>query len=139
MEPATEKIVYIIDDDPVYLKFMREHFKQLGGFTTEVFLKGDEAIRKLKEVKPYLVMLDNHLEEPSKSGIHYLKLISKEKPRIPVIYITADTDPDLKKTVTKIGVESYILKDNAFLVYLRTALDDIANPKKKGFIKKIFG
>ncbi len=139
MEPVSEKIVYIIDDDPVYLKFMREHFKQLGGFTTEVFLQGDEAIRKIKEVKPYMVILDNHLEEPNKSGIYYLKLISKEKPRIPVIYITADTDPELKKTVTIIGVESYILKDSAFLVYLRAALDDIANPKKKGFIKKIFG
>lgn len=139
MEPVSEKIVYIIDDDPVYLKFMREHFKQLGGFTTEVFLQGDEAIRKIKEVKPYMVILDNHLEEPNKSGIYYLKLISKEKPRIPVIYITADTDPKLKKTVTIIGVESYILKDSAFLVYLRAALDDIANPKKKGFIKKIFG
>jgi hypothetical protein len=37
------------------------------------------------------------------------------------------------------GVSSYIIKDDAFLVYLRTALDDIANPLKKGLIKKIFG
>lgn len=134
-----EKLVYIIDDDPVYLKFMKEHFKQLGGFQTEIFLLGDEAIKKIKEQKPYLVILDNHLEEPNKSGMYYLKLISKVKPRIPVIYITADTDPQLRKTVEKIGVSSYILKDNAFLVYLRTALDDIANPKKKGLLKKIFG
>lgn len=134
-----DKLVYIIDDDPVYLKFMKEHFKQLGGFQTEIFLLGDEAIKKIKEQKPYLVILDNHLEEPNKSGMYYLKLISKVKPRIPVIYITADTDPQLRKTVEKIGVSSYILKDNAFLVYLRTALDDIANPKKKGLLKKIFG
>ena len=36
-------LVYIIDDDPVYLKFMKEHFKQLGGFQTEIFTKGDEG------------------------------------------------------------------------------------------------
>jgi DNA-binding NarL/FixJ family response regulator len=131
--------VYIIDDDPVYLKFMKEHFKQLGGFQTEVFLNGDEGIKKIGEQKPYLVILDNHLEEPNKSGIYYLKLISKVRPRIPVIYITADTDPQLRKTVEKLGVSSYILKDSAFLVYLRTALDDIANPPKKGLLKKIFG
>ena len=131
--------MYIIDDDPVYLKFMKEHFKQLGGFQTEVFLNGDEGIKKIGEQKPYLVILDNHLEEPNKSGIFYLKLISKVKPRIPVIYITADTDPELRKTVEKLGVCSYILKDSAFLVYLRTALDDIANPPKKGLLKKIFG
>jgi DNA-binding NarL/FixJ family response regulator len=134
-----EKLVFIIDDDPVYLKFMKEHFKQLGGFKTEIFVHGYEAIKKLSEQKPYMIILDNHLEEPNKSGIHYLKLISKVKPRIPVVYITGDTDPELKKTVVKIGVESYILKDSAFLVYLRTALDDIANPPKKGLLKKIFG
>ncbi len=135
-----DKLVFIIDDDPVYLKFMKEHFKQLGGFHTEIFLSGDEAIQKISEQKPYLVILDNHLEEPNKSGIHYLKLISKVKPRIPVVYITADTDPELRKTVEKIGVESYILKDSAFLVYLRTALDDIKyGGKKKSLIKKIFG
>ena len=134
-----DKFVYIIDDDPVYLKFMKEHFKQLGGFQTEVFLNGDEGIKKIGEQKPYLVILDNHLEEPNKSGIFYLKLISKVRPRIPVIYITADTDPQLRKTVEKLGVSSYILKDSAFLVYLRTALDDIASPPKKGLLKKIFG
>jgi len=134
-----DKFVYIIDDDPVYLKFMKEHFKQLGGFQTEVFLNGDEGIKKIEVQKPYLVILDNHLEEPNKSGIHYLKLIAKVKPRIPVIYITADTDPQLRKTVEKLGVSSYIIKDSAFLVYLRTALDDIANPPKKGLLKKIFG
>ena len=134
-----DKFVYIIDDDPVYLKFMKEHFKQLGGFQTEVFLNGDDGIKKIGEQKPYVVILDNHLEEPNKSGIFYLKLISKVRPRIPVIYITADTDPQLRKTVEKLGVSSYILKDSAFLVYLRTALDDIASPPKKGLLKKIFG
>ena len=134
-----DKFVYIIDDDPVYLKFMKEHFKQLGGFQTEIFLQGDDGIKRIQEQKPYLVILDNHLAEPNKSGIYYLKLIAKVRPKIPVIYITADTDAELRKTVTKIGVSSYILKDNAFLVYLRTALDEIANPPKKGLLKKIFG
>ena len=64
-------LVYIIDDDPVYLKFMKEHFKQLGGFQTEIFTKGDDAIKKIDEQKPYMVILDNHLEEPNKSGSLY--------------------------------------------------------------------
>lgn len=135
-----DNLVYIIDDDPVYLKFMKEHFKQLGGFQTEIFSNGDEAIKKINERTPYMVVLDNHLEEPNKSGIYYLKQISKVRPRIPVIYITADTDPELKKTIEKIGVVSYILKDNAFLVYLRTALDDVKKgSNKKSLIRKFFG
>jgi CheY-like chemotaxis protein len=150
---AIDKLVYIIDDDQVYLKFMTEHFKRMGGFITEIFLNGDEAINMLNKRKPAfaagrpasaagrpdIIILDNHLEEPNKSGIHYLKLLSKVKPRIPVIYITADTDIELRKTVEKMGVESFILKDSSFLVYLRTALDDLTSlGKKKSIIKKIF-
>jgi DNA-binding NarL/FixJ family response regulator len=133
-----EKLVYIIDDDPVYLKFMKEHFKLLGGYNTEIFLFGDEGLKRIKEQPPYLVILDNHLQEPNKSGIFYLQQISRIRPRIPVIYITADTDPELKKQVTKMGVNSYILKDEAFLVYLRTSLDKLAEPPKGGFLKKLF-
>ena len=133
-----EKLVYIIDDDPVYLRFMKEHFKLLGGYSTEIFLFGDDALKKIKEQPPYMVILDNHLQEPNKSGVFYLQQISKVRPRIPVVYITADTDPELRKKVEKMGVASYIIKDQAFLVYLRTALDHLANPPKQGFLKKLF-
>jgi hypothetical protein len=54
------------------------------------------------------------------------------------VYITADTDPELRKKVEKVGVSGYITKDPAFLVYLRTTMDEIANPKKKGLLSKIF-
>lgn len=111
----------------------------MGGFITEIFLNGDEAINMLNKRRPDIIILDNHLEEPNKSGMHYLKLLSKVKPRIPVIYITADTDIELRKTVEKMGVESFILKDSSFLVYLRTALNHLTSfGKKKSIIKKIF-
>jgi len=134
-----EKLVYIIDDDPMYLKFMREHFKLLGGFQTEVFEHGDDGLKKIQEKKPYMIILDNHLKEPNKTGIYYLQQINKIKPRIPVVYITADTDPDLKKQVEKIGVNSYIIKNQSFLVYLRTALDELKEKSEtKGFFSKLF-
>lgn len=134
-----DKLVFIIDDDLVYLKFMKEHFKLMGGFQTEVFENGDEALAKIKEQKPYLIILDNHLKEPNKSGAYYLKNIVKIKPQIPVVYITADTDQDLKKEIQKIGVAGYIIKNQSFLIYLRTALDEIESGSlKKGFFKKLF-
>jgi DNA-binding response OmpR family regulator len=134
------KLIYIIDDDPVYLKFMIEHFKRMGGYETRVFEQGDEALESIRERKPDIIILDNHLQEPYKSGVYYLNQIIRNKPRIPVIYITADTDEQLRKDVKKIGVDSYIIKDQSFLVHLRTALDQIENSlAKKGFFKRLFG
>lgn len=111
----------------------------MGGYITEVFEHGDDGLKMIQEKKPYLVILDNHLKEPNKSGVYYLQHIVKIKPVIPVIYITADTDPDLKNQVEKIGVSSYIIKNQSFLVYLRVALDEIQSKSvKKGFFSKFF-
>ena len=133
-----EKLVFIIDDDPVYLKFMQGHFSFLDGFTTEIFPNGDAALTRLATRKPFLIILDNHLSDPAKDGFFYLKEIRKRDSGIPVIYITVDTEPGLKEKVEKYGVQGFIYKNEAFLVYLRTALDDLIKKSKKSFIKKIF-
>ncbi|HTJ48428.1 MAG TPA: response regulator [Cyclobacteriaceae bacterium] len=133
-----EKLVFIIDDDPVYLKFMQNHFRLLGGFKTEVYATGEEALKNLSK-EPFMIILDHNLQEATKNGIHYLKEIRRANNKIPVVYITGDTDPELSKKVNNIGVEGFIIKDNAFLVYLRTVLDDILSGKKKrSFLKSLF-
>src|SRR5258706_6077296 len=134
-----EKLVLIIDDDPVYLKFMQSHFGLLKGFITEIYSTGEAALTKLASVNPFLVILDHQLSDPSKDGFFYLKEIRKRNSKIPVIYITADTSPSLKHRAEKFGVHGFIYKNEAFLVYLRTALDDLLRvPKKKNIFRKLF-
>lgn len=134
-----EKLVFIIDDDPVYLTFMQGHFRLLGGFTTEVYPNGDVALATLATKKPFLIILDHHLSEPGKDGLFYLREIRKKDPKIPIIYITMDTKPSLKEKVMSFGVQAFIYKNEAFLIYLRTALDELIKKAKKGFLKKFLG
>jgi DNA-binding NarL/FixJ family response regulator len=137
-----EKTVLIIDDDPVYLKFMQGHFSQLQGFKTEVCATGDIGLAKLTSIQPYLVILDHHLNDPHRDGIFYLKEIRKRNPKVPVVYITIDTSAELKTKVSKLNVQGFIYKNEAFLVYLRTALDEIeaglTKKEGKGFLMKLF-
>jgi DNA-binding response OmpR family regulator len=134
-----EKLVLIIDDDPVYLKFMQGHFSQLPGFKTEVCLTGEAGLQKLATTKPYLVILDHHLTDPKRDGTYYLKDIKKQNAKVPVIYITVDTSPELKQKVEKLNIEKLIYKNEAFLVYLRTALDSLEEKtSRKGIFSKIF-
>jgi DNA-binding response OmpR family regulator len=132
-----KKLVFIIDDDPVYLNFMKLHFKQMPDFETRVFQSGPEGIAALDETKPYLIILD-HLfaNAPGKTGLDYLKEIRK-KQSVPVIYITALDDESLKTQTKKLKVVDHILKNNAFLVHLRTAMDKIEQPPK-GILSKLF-
>src|SRR5258706_12720037 len=134
-----EKLVFIIDDDPVYLKFMQGHFNRMEGLATEVYATGEEALANLSTKKPFLIILDHHLKEPAKDWLFYLKKIRKKNSKIPIIYITADTTPSLWELVEKSKVQGFIYKNETFLVYLRTALDEIIQiPEKKNFLRKIF-
>ena len=132
------KLVFIVDDDQVYLQFMRNHFNQMEGYTVEVYSSGREAIQQLETKNPFLLILDHHLNDPAGDGLHYLALIKKQKPSLPVLYITSDDTGTLRSEVLKAGGKSLIVKSDSFLVQLRTAIDEI-NAKKKGFFEKLFG
>lgn len=133
-----EKLVFIIDDDEVYLNFMKSHFKQMGGYTVETYPEGEDALKQLAKKSPSLVILDHNLNYGEKDGIYFLKKIKKAKSSVPIIYITANSASEVKRDALKAGAETLIIKGDAFLVQLRTAIDEINNPKKKGFFGKLF-
>ncbi len=134
-----DKLVFVIDDDPIYLKFMQNHFNLLGGFRTETYTTGEAALENLSK-NPFLIILDHNFQESEKDGIYYLKEIKKKNSKVPVVYITSDTSMELPKRANQQGARGFIIKDSAFLVYLRTALDDIVNTAhQKNFLSKIFG
>ncbi|MCE7862274.1 MAG: response regulator [Bacteroidetes bacterium CHB5] len=133
-----KKLVFIIDDDPVYLNFMQGHFKQMPDFETRVFQSGPEGIAALETTRPYLIILD-HLftNAPGKTGLDYLKEIRKKQSGVPVIYITGLNDEALKAKTKKLKVADHILKNDAFLIHLRTAMDKLNQPAK-GILSKLF-
>ena len=133
-----DKLVFIIDDDQVYLNFMKGHFRQMQGYTVEVYPSGDEALKQLEKKAPFLVILDHELNHPGKDGIYFLKKIKKMKSKVPTLYITSSSSPVVKKDALKHGAECVIVKSESFLVELRTAIDEINSPKKRGLLAKIF-
>jgi DNA-binding response OmpR family regulator len=133
-----KKLVFIIDDDPVYLKFMKGHFAQMAQYETQVFQSGPEGIAALDQAKPYLIILD-HLftNAPDRTGLDYLKEIRKKQSGVPVIYITGLNDESLRAKTKKLKVADHILKNDAFLIHLRTAMDKLDAPSK-GILSKLF-
>ena len=133
-----DKLVFIIDDDKVYLDFMKGHFRKMAGYQVEAYPSGDEALVQLETKNPFLIILDHHLNDATKDGIYFLKKIRKIKSSVPTIYITSDDSAEVKKMALKNGAKNLILKSESFLVQLRTAIDDIITPKKASIFSKIF-
>jgi DNA-binding NarL/FixJ family response regulator len=135
-----KKLVFIIDDDPVYLQFMKGHFKQMDNYETQIFQSGQDALKSMVTIKPDVVILDHSfLNDPIKTGLDYLQEIRKLNSSIPVIYITATDNAELRAKTQKLKVKSYILKNDGFLIHLRSALDKISTQSKSsGILKKFF-
>jgi CheY-like chemotaxis protein len=135
-----KKLIYVVDDDPVYLKMMEGHFKQMSEYESRVFKSGAEAVKAVSEAVPFAILLDHQfVNDPQKTGLDYLKEIRKLNSKVPVIYITASEDKQIQAQAAKLKVSGYIYKDGASLVHLRVALDKIlAQANKKGVFDKLF-
>lgn len=134
-----KKLVFIIDYDSVYLNFMRGHFNQMAAYETRIFQTGAEGIKAMETAVPDIIILDHSfLNDPTHTGLDYLKVIRKKNSSVPVIYITATDTAELRAKAGKLKVKHYIQKDNSFLVHLRTSLDKITGEKPGGMLSKLF-
>ncbi len=92
-----KKLVFIIDDDPVYLKFMKGHFAQMAKYETQVFQSGPEGIAALDQAKIGRIHI---LGEMNKALSETRKQMSDFAPRI----ITIRIDPSkIREVIGKGG------------------------------------
>jgi DNA-binding NarL/FixJ family response regulator len=85
---------------------------------------GDEALKKVRELRPVLAVLD--IEMPLLSGFDVARRIHDEKLPVSVIFLTMFKDEVLFNRAMDIGVKGYILKENTsveIMTCVRTVLD----------------
>ena len=133
------KLVFIVEDNPIQQKMLQVHFEEmLGNYTVRTFVYPEDMFAHLKE-KPFAIVLDHFFPGRKETGLDHLKMLRKNHSAIPVIYYTTLDDNVTREQVMALGAEQYIVKNSASLVRLRTALD-LLNEKisRKGFLKKLF-
>jgi DNA-binding NtrC family response regulator len=101
-----EKIL-VVDDEIQVVRLLQE-FLMSKGYEVSTALNGEEALAKVKEMKPRIVLLD--IMMPGIGGIDTLKEIRKIDPNIAVIMVTAIIDEELANRAVKLGAYDYITK-----------------------------
>lgn len=101
----TKKILVVEDEKSIsdIVKFNLEK----EGYEVEAAFDGEEAIKKVYEILPNLILLDIML--PKKDGFQVLKEIRKEL-KIPVLMLTAKDDEVDKVLGLELGADDYITK-----------------------------
>lgn len=88
---------------------------------------GEEAIRKTKELKPEVVVID--LSMPKINGIEAAKIIRKEYPESRVLVLTMHENEEYVYQIFRSGANGYILK-NANREEITTAIRAVAKGER---------
>jgi len=101
------KKILVVDDEVEVVRLLQE-FLTFKGYQVYTALNGLEALEKVKEVAPHIVLLD--IMMPGMGGIDTLKEIKKIDPNVAVIMVTAVIDEELANRAVTLGAFDYITK-----------------------------
>ncbi len=103
-----KKSILIVDDDPNYLKLIREWLKDK--YKIYMANSGLQAIKLLGINNVDLILLD--YEMPITSGPQVLEMLrtDRELCNIPIIFLTGKSDKDSVMAVLALRPDGYILK-----------------------------
>ncbi|MBI5379298.1 MAG: response regulator [Nitrospirae bacterium] len=86
---------------------IRAILQRLGFHVAARVKNGQEAVRKVRELRPDLAILD--IKMPGMDGLEAARQILAERP-IPIIILTAFSERQLVAEADQIGVASYLVK-----------------------------
>lgn len=130
---AGEKIL-VVEDEPVVGMEIKEDLERAGFSVPEVVCAGEDALEAARRHSPDLVLMDIHLDG-ALDGIETATRL-KSALGMPLLYLTAYSDPQTLERAAATEPESYLLKpfeERELVVSVRLALAKarLATPKAR--------
>lgn len=108
----TSNLRVLVVDDEEKFRILSKKNLNLRGFEVEVAQAGEEAIAKIYNFEPNVVLLDVLM--PRLTGNELVKMITDWKPEIQVIMVTANLSPEAEQECMQNGAYAYIHKPVKF-------------------------
>ncbi|PNZ39081.1 response regulator transcription factor [Mammaliicoccus vitulinus] len=99
--------VLVVDDEQSIVTLLKYNIEQ-AGYQVIVAYDGVQALEKVNEEKPDLVVLDVML--PEKDGIEVCKTIRSDKNQVPILMLTAKDDEFDRVLGLELGADDYMTK-----------------------------
>jgi len=117
--------IMIVDDEPLNVMTFRQHLKQEGYTEFITSSNSSEALGLVRNDKPDIVLLDINM--PEISGLDILRVMGLDPAlqHIPVLVLTAATDPKVRKKALDLGASDFLSKPidpNELLPRVRNAI-----------------
>lgn len=102
---SPEAPILVVDDDPAILGTVAD-ILDLEGYQVQTAQNGQEALLRLRETRPSLVLLDMRM--PVMDGWGFSRALAAEGIKLPIIVMTAARDA--KAWAAEIGAEAFVSK-----------------------------
>jgi DNA-binding response OmpR family regulator len=106
-----EPTVLVVEDDARIVSFMRKGLRA-HGYVVEWIATGTEALERCEAGGVDIMLLDLGL--PDIDGLEVLRRLRASGSSLPVIVITARTDPRDRASARSLGVTTYLTKPYAW-------------------------
>jgi two-component system nitrate/nitrite response regulator NarL len=112
MNKRKKKIrLLLADDHPVVRKGIRSCLDDLDLEIVGEAVDGQEAIAKVKELLPDIVLMD--IDMPKVNGLEATRLLRKENPGVRVLILSVHSNKQYVLQIIQSGAQGYVLKDAA--------------------------
>ena len=124
--------IFVVEDDPIYTKFIKYVLDLNPDYETEFFKTGKDCLNQLHK-RPSVITLDYSL--PDLSGAKVLEAIKEFDPQISVIIISAQEKIKTAVELLKAGAYDYISKDEEAKDRILNSINNARN--KTSLIREI--
>ena len=100
--------VLIVDDSALMGRMLSDFFISIGHDVIGIAATGDEAMKLADEYIPEIITVDNIL--PDMSGLELVDLFKATGIEAKLMVVSALDNEELKNTMFKLGVSSYLVK-----------------------------
>ena len=123
--------IVIAEDDQMISDSLVDGFKQ-AGFDVTPAGDGEEALVKIREVKPDIVVLDIMMPKLDGIGVVWELKADAELAKIAVVMLTNLSDPATISKILEAGVTDYLLKSEQSIDDIVTKVTEVMNRGKRG-------
>ena len=120
----------VLDDERDICEFVKGLFRKKG-FSVSSALSGNEAIRKIKKLKPDVALLDIYLKK-GLDGLEALKKIREISPLCRCVMVTWDSAVSKIREAKEMGAVSYLVKPLTITELLRVVYRAVSGIRKRG-------
>jgi len=125
-------MLFVVDDDAIYLKLLEIEFLQYPDFIFETYATGEICIENLSHA-PDLIILDYHLDGVDKNAMNGLQTLDKIKainPAIPVVMLSSQDKIEVAINCMHHKAFDYIVKSETAFLRLQKVIATIFDKQK---------